>query len=130
MRFPAFATLLLATVSVGQTPFSKIELQSNVLAVGESSSLRLAGGNHPYTLSFVLRGSPREVPIAEARGLLVAQVNEVRSSNDDVLVEFKPVKVFTGALVIRDAVGREAKFDLFCGNEKLLREFGKSPTPR
>jgi hypothetical protein len=130
MRSLAFtATLLLGTLSFGQKPFNKVELQSNVLAVGEVSSVRLSGGNQPYTLSFLLRGETKEVSIADAKGFLIGHVNEVRSSNEDVLIEFKPVKPFKGALVVRDATGREAKFDLFCGDEKLLRDFGKSPNP-
>ena len=50
----------------------------------------------------------------------------MRSSDDEVFIEFKPVKAFKGALVVRDAGGRKAKFDLYCGDEKLLRDFGKS----
>jgi hypothetical protein len=130
MRSLAFVALAFGTLSAGQTPFTRVELQSNVLAVGEVSSVRIAGGSQPYSLSFLLRGETKEIPIAEAKSLLIGQLNKVRSSEADVLIEFKPVKPFKGALIVRDAAGREAKFDLYCGDEKLLRDFGKSSNPR
>lgn len=94
---------------------------------GDVSSVRLTGGRSPYALSFLLRGETKDVPIAEANAFLIGQVNTIRSSADEVLIEFKAMKPFKGALIVRDAAGREAKFDLYSGDERLLREFGKNP---
>jgi hypothetical protein len=124
------AVMLASSVANGQSGFETVVLESNVLAVGEVSSLKLSGGKGPYKLSFLLRDAAKEMSIAEAKDYLVAQVNSIRSSANEVIIEFKPTKPFVGLLIVRDSTGREAKLELYSGNEKLLREFGKNPNPR
>ena len=68
---------LYGSVSIGQiASFDKVELHSNVLAVGEVSWLRISGGKQPFNLSFLLRGEAREMPIAEAKSFLIGQVTQ------------------------------------------------------
>lgn len=117
------ALLLLATLAAAaEQKFSKTVIDTNVLAVGEVSHIQLSGALQPLTIALRPQGSRVELHTGTGSGPLPIQTNTSLADSGILRVEVKALKPFRGNLVIRDAEGRTADFNIYIGDEKLLRD--------
>ncbi len=123
MRGFTLALLLLATLAAAaEQKFSKTVIDTNVLAVGEVSHIQLSGALQPLTIALRPQGSRVELHTGTGSGPLPIQTNTSLADSGILRVEVKALKPFRGNLVIRDAEGRTADFNIYIGDEKLLRD--------
>jgi hypothetical protein len=126
MRALTFALLLLTILAAAaEKRFSRIVIETNVLALGEVSFVHLSGAAQPLTFALMPDGSPKELEIGAGSESLPIQAAIARDDAGVLIIEVKAAKPFRGSLIIRDAEGRKADLKFYAGDEKLLRELSK-----